>query len=130
MASLTQATLSELSGAIVKQEKGVAVVAIFNYKGELVFREVGSRDKKSFKRKGYAIKTSLVRTMLILSMIESPDSVLGKSQYLLIKRNRYNSMVHLLPHTNLAMRLTFKKDIDGEILHNRLQPLLKKYVRE
>ncbi len=60
MASLTQARLSELSGAILRQEKGVAVVTIFDKKGELVFREVAKKDERGSFVKGITLERVLL----------------------------------------------------------------------
>ena len=65
----------------------------------------------------------------MLSMADSANGLLGKTQYLLICRKNYKSLVQIFPSTNLVLRITFKNKMYGKILYNQLIPLLKKYSR-
>ncbi|MHB2035969.1 MAG: hypothetical protein ACYCPW_04410 [Nitrososphaerales archaeon] len=130
MTEISKTLLSELSDEIMKLNEDIVIVAIFEKSGNLILRKVRKKYEKRFKGLSKQLKNNVVRSVLILSIAGSGDRLLGKTQYVLICRKNYKSLVQDFPSTNLALRITFKNRMYGKILHNQLDPLLRKYARE
>ncbi|HVB11654.1 MAG TPA: hypothetical protein VNE86_00875 [Nitrososphaerales archaeon] len=114
----------------MKLNEDIVVVAIFEKSGKLVFRKLRKKYEKKLKDLSKQVEISIVRSIMMLSIADSADRLLGKTEYLLICRKNYKSLVQIFPSTNLALRITFKNRMYGKILYNQLIPLLKKYARE